>query len=89
MEGREKKVYYYLFCGSLHAFLFVFLEVEMKSKMNTYEKKIRTYLKDMGIRNDLAGYQYLCDIIMCNLITPNRILRRAIEEEAKKYLENK
>lgn len=52
-------------------------------KMNSYEKKVRAYLKEQGLRNDLSGYQYLCDIILYLLVTPQRFVKKAMDEVAE------
>lgn len=57
----------------------------MSLPMSKDEKKIRTYLSDMGVRYDLAGYTYLVEIIEYILTTPTLKTKKAIDSVGQKY----
>lgn len=57
----------------------------MTLTMNDTEKKVRKYLGDIGIKEGLAGYTYLLDIILYQLEHPSPLLRDALISVADRY----
>lgn len=57
----------------------------MTSPVSKEEKIIRTYLSDIGVRYDLAGYTYLVEVIEYILSTPTLKTKTAMESVGRKY----